>query len=355
MLSIWEKAAEELTAGRHILLATILAVRGSSPRHVGTRFILKTDGAIEGTIGGGLFEANVREAAQRSLIEKVSGRLLFSFMGNDASSDQMICGGEADVLLEYVAADKSVTPQIIDVLRKITKSRAQGILVTGVSLRHGEFSGKPVPHLLLHHAGASIGGFPGDLEVMKNLPEPRRLKAAQLVETPGILQSVLIEPIYPRGTVYIFGAGHVGTSLAHLAGFVNFEVVVLDDRSEFADFQRFPESKKVCVLESFEESFSTLPVDEDSYIVIVTRGHLHDKTVLRQALGTKACYLGMIGSRRKTKLIFDSLLMEGFTPDDIRRVHAPIGLPIGGETPEEIGVSIVAEMISVRHAKEQPT
>ena len=107
------------------------------------------------------------------------------------------------------------------------------------------------------------------------------------------------------------------------------------------------------MLESFEDPFAGLPVDRDSYVIIVTRGHSHDRTVLGKALRTDAGYIGMIGSKRKNHLIFQGLLLEGFTHEDLQRVHAPIGIPIGGETPEEIAVSIVAEMIQVRDRYEQ--
>ena len=187
---------------------------------------------------------------------------------------------------------------------------------------------------------------------MKSLPERRLLKPAQLLKVPSLTYPVYLERIRPRGTVYIFGAGHVGVCVAHLAAYVGFTVVVIDDRSEFANAERVPEAAEIVVVDSFADEFSSLSLDSDSYVVIVTRGHAHDRTVLVQALRSQAGYVGMIGSRRKTHVIFQALLKEGFAREDLSRVHAPIGLPIGGETPEEIGVSIVAEMVSVRNRKE---
>jgi xanthine dehydrogenase accessory factor len=124
--------------------------------------------------------------------------------------------------------------------------------------------------------------------------------------------------------------------------------VVLDDRSDFANKERFPKADRIIVIPSYENLFSGLDIDQDSYLVIVTRGHLHDKTVLEQSLRTKAGYIGMIGSRRKQHLVYEELLEKGFTEDDLKRVHNPIGLDIHAETPEEIAVSIVAELISAR-------
>jgi xanthine dehydrogenase accessory factor len=123
--------------------------------------------------------------------------------------------------------------------------------------------------------------------------------------------------------------------------------VVIDDRPDFADPANFPEAEKVLQY-PFEGVLERIPVDESSFVIIVTRGHLHDKTVLEQSLRTKAGYIGMIGSRRKKAMIYEKLLEEGFTRQDLDRVYAPIGLDIGAETPEEIAVSIVAELIQVR-------
>jgi xanthine dehydrogenase accessory factor len=147
--------------------------------------------------------------------------------------------------------------------------------------------------------------------------------------------------------LYVFGAGHVSRHIVPLAVTVDFKVVVIDDREEFADVCHFPDAKEVrqCLFEGVMES---LAVDESSFLVIVTRGHMHDKNVLAQALRSKAGYIGMIGSDRKRKIIYEKLLEEGFTEEDLSRVHSPIGIDIGAETPEEIAISIVGELIKVR-------
>jgi xanthine dehydrogenase accessory factor len=199
--------------------------------------------------------------------------------------------------------------------------------------------------------GLRIGGFSNDEAAWRAMPEARLLKPTQLLKVAGSEHPVFLEWLRPTSTAYIFGAGHVGACVAHLASYVNFKVVIVDDREEFACSTNVPEADQIHVVD-FQNASSRLVLDEDSYVVIVTRGHAHDKTVLTQALRTNAEYIGMIGSRRKIKLIFESLLMEGFTRDDLQRVHAPIGLPIGGETPQEIGVSIVAQMIELRNRKD---
>jgi xanthine dehydrogenase accessory factor len=167
-----------------------------------------------------------------------------------------------------------------------------------------------------------------------------------IVEWQG--ESFLVEPLGREGCVVIFGAGHVSQALAPLAKGVGFRTVVCDDREEFANRDRFPSADEVLVLDSFEDSLNGVEIGEESYLVIVTRGHAYDKTVLGGALATSACYIGMIGSRRKRDAIYGALMEEGFTRTDLDRVHCPIGLDIGAETPEEIAVSIVAELIRAR-------
>ena len=153
-------------------------------------------------------------------------------------------------------------------------------------------------------------------------------------------------------TVVLFGAGHVSQQVAPLCEKVGFRVMVLDDRVEYANPVRFTGETEIRVLDSFDD-WAGLPIDAGCYIVILTRGHIHDKTVLGLALRTSAGYIGMIGSRRKRDKIYQALQEEGFTQQDINRVYSPIGLDIGAETPEELAVSIVGELIQVRAAEQK--
>jgi len=158
---------------------------------------------------------------------------------------------------------------------------------------------------------------------------------------------VLLEPIFSEPTVFIFGAGHVSQQLAPIVKRVDFKVVVIDDREMFANRERFPEVNEVIVSE-FEKCFDQLNIDESSYIVIVTRGHLYDGFVLEQAVKTNARYIGMIGSKKKIQTLYQNLMKKGISKETLDRVYAPIGVDINSETPEEIAVSIVAELIKVR-------
>ncbi|MCA1960837.1 MAG: XdhC family protein [Desulfomonile sp.] len=350
MAAVWKAALEQFEQGRDFVLATILSVRGSSPRHSGTRFLVRDDGSIAGTIGGGRFEAEVQQFALKAIKDRTSHRVSFSFRGQDAHSSDMICGGDAEVLVEFVHSGDTVKRAVFGAVHEVTQNRSNGLLFTLVSIPPNSIG--EVKHLLVDKHIGRVGGFAGEEAALACTPELRLLKPSQLLTSPEWEFPVLLEWLRTRGTVYIFGAGHVGECVAQLARFVDFSVVVIDDRADFANFDRIPAADRVVVTD-YPGCFAQLDIDEDSYVVIVTRGHAHDRTVLSQALRTPACYVGMIGSRRKTRIVFDALLEAGFTQADIARVHAPIGLPIGGETPQEIAVSILAQMIQVRSGKDR--
>ena len=161
---------------------------------------------------------------------------------------------------------------------------------------------------------------------------------------------VLLESLAPQATVYIFGAGHLSMELAPIAKRVHFRVVVIDDRAFFADPERFPEADEVLAL-PFETAFEGLDIDENSFIVIVTRGHLHDGVVLERAVSTPAAYVGMIGSRAKISAVYRDLESKGVAREQLDAVRAPIGLHIKARLPEEIAVSILAELILVRNER----
>jgi xanthine dehydrogenase accessory factor len=171
------------------------------------------------------------------------------------------------------------------------------------------------------------------------------------VQTEEAQVQVFVQALQPRPTVYLFGGGHVGLALARLVPTVGMRLVVIDDRPEFCSRERFPMAAERHV-RPFASAFDGLPIDELSYVVVMTRGHRWDREVVAQALRTRAGYIGMIGSRRKIALIWESLGEEGFTEADLARVRAPIGLDIGGDAPGEIAISVMAELIQVRHGGE---
>lgn len=337
MKSLFNEMANLVSRGESFALATVITRNGSAPRATGARMLVRQDHTTCGTVGGGILEAQVEQLAAKILHDRQSVVQSFEFSGQDASTMDAICGGQVEVLLEWVNGTDADTARLFSELNSAVKNRQKVWLVT--ELPSDQTSGV---HVLLRRDGMLTGELPSGFTA-DSITEIRR---------PGLLlleqKQYYVDPIDLAGTVYIFGAGHVSRSLAEFTRLVGFWTVVLDDRADFACQARFPTADELIVLDTFEKAFTPIEVDGDSFLVIVTRGHMHDHTVLSQALHTCAGYIGMIGSRRKCRLIFEALRQEGFTEEDIQRVHAPIGIPIEAETPEEIGVSIVAEMIQVR-------
>jgi xanthine dehydrogenase accessory factor len=161
---------------------------------------------------------------------------------------------------------------------------------------------------------------------------------------------IFIEPILPQPILYLFGAGHVSTAVAKAAQAVGFGIGVIDDREAFANLQRFPMAQEIYT--SYEDAFARLQPSSSSYLVIVTRGHKEDMRVLAWAVRTPARYVGMIGSRRKVLSVYKALGKEGYSMEEFERVYAPMGVDIGALSPEEIAVSIVAELVAVRRKVE---
>jgi xanthine dehydrogenase accessory factor len=212
--------------------------------------------------------------------------------------------------------------------------------------------------MMVSASGEMKGSWPGDPGVIRRVKEEfpgllkenrteRRVWPAAGQDPGGSRVEFLVEPLCSEPTVYLFGAGHVSEQIAPLARKVQFKVVVLDDRDMFANRDRFPEADEI-IVSPFETCFDRLPIDESSYIIIVTRGHLYDGVVLEQAVKTKARYIGMIGSRKKIRVLYQNLIEKGVARETLEQVRAPIGLEIHSETPEEIAVSIVAQLIQVR-------
>jgi xanthine dehydrogenase accessory factor len=356
MKDVYTKAVELLGKNGFCVLATIVRLTGSGPRGTGTKFLILEDGSYVGTIGGGLLEARVLEAAKKVFATRAPMSLSLNLMGKDVAETDMICGGDVDIFLEPLYTEDQDQIEGFRKILDIQKRGGAGLLVTVVNV--DRWQKDIVPRLFILPGAESIGYLPGmkaiEKELAKNMPFWLKQRESRLVVSRDDLGGgveLFVEPILSDPVLYIFGGGHVSAQIIPLASKVGFKVEVIDDRPEFADAGKFPDAAKVHQY-PFEGVLGKIPVDESSYLVIVTRGHIHDKTVLEQSLRTKATYIGMIGSRRKKAMIYEKLLEEGFTKSDLDRVHAPIGLDIGAETPEEIAVSIVAELIQVRAGKE---
>ncbi|MCU0574580.1 MAG: XdhC family protein [Syntrophobacteraceae bacterium] len=341
-MNLYKEITTLLARGDNLVLASILNRSGSAPRSVGSRMVVRPDGSILGTIGGGILEARVRKLAEEVFR---TGRTLvrdFTLTAEDASLMGMICGGQVRVMIHHLDASDSSQSELYRNLAAVLHSRRQAWLVTRIPREDGDSAHPECGLLEMNELLA------GTLEPDLTRQVITRFGGRQ----PDIVEygekTFLVEPLGREGCVVIFGAGHISHELAPLVRRVGFRTVVCDDRAEFANRDRFPTADEVLVLDSFDGVMEGLDIGEESYLVLVTRGHAYDKTVLAQALGTSACYIGMIGSRRKRDAIYEALLREEFTRADLDRVCSPIGLDIGAETPEEIAVSIVAELIQAR-------
>ncbi|MBF0526402.1 MAG: XdhC family protein [Deltaproteobacteria bacterium] len=354
MDKVYQAAIDMLKAGEPFVLATIIQHRGSSPRGAGSKMAVKRDKTIIGSVGGGKLEARVQVAAEEIFQTGRSKILDFSLTGADAADTDMICGGDLSVYVELMDPAAGPVAEAMAGLNKIIRKGGRAVLATLVAPDLGQDFGDR--RCLILTDGRVFGNLP-ELAANTELVYARMndlisrnqsaLISGQGQTDTGLPVQLYLEPILAEPRLIIFGGGHVSYYVAQLADMVGFRVVVMDDRAEFANQDRFPMAKEV-VAAPYEGVVDKLEVSDNCYLVIVTRGHVHDLTVLAQALKTSARYVGMIGSRRKTKLIFDHLLAGGFTTADISRVHSPIGLGIHAETPEEIAVSIVAELIQVR-------
>ena len=340
-----EELCQILKQNQPVVMATVLTHQGSTPRSAGSRMLVLPGGEIIGTIGGGKVEAEVMQTASALFDTEISQIRSFDLRTRPDLDDlDVICGGQMTILIEYLQA----TTENIDIFQKlhITLKQGQNSFMIA-SLEQTSGSVRVGKRCHIQKSGKISDNCPYPETHLQELAAQARGTCIPAVLPAGD-QKYLIEPYTLNGTVFIFGAGHVARQVAVISKMVGFTTMVLDDRKEFANPDRFPDTDQILVLDTFEDALQELSMDTDSYIVILTRGHRHDQTVLAQALETDAGYIGMIGSRKKRDIIYRNLLDDGFTPKDIDRVHSPIGIGIQAETPEEIGVSIVAELILER-------
>ncbi len=252
-----------------------------------------------------------------------------------------------------------------DIYDEIVELRRNGLraaLATIIS-RKGSTPRKKSTKMLIYEDGrrtGTIGGGCAEAEVCREALASIRSGEPQLVhldltgddaEDGGLIcggsMEVYVEPILPDPALVIFGAGHVGRCVANVAAPLGFSVTVADDRLKYANRERFPNAAGLAV-DSWENIFNQLKVDDSTYLLIATRGHQYDLACLRFAVKTPAKYIGLLGSKRKIDLFYEALVEEGIARESLKRVHAPVGVAIGAETPEEIAVSIAAQLISVR-------
>jgi len=353
MQDVFAETLRLLENGEPVALATVVSGKGSLPMSRKAKMLVRANGEIAGTVGGGAVEAEVCREGQRVVASGEGVLRKFVLTETQAGGDGLTCGGTVEILVE------ALTPgPVCEVLREINSvRRRRGSAVLGTLVSQGESAAGPGKCLVqldgtvhgtlgipqVDEAVRSV--VPGDATVPEDLARVVRLQ----VEGQGEA-AVFVESLCPEPTLYLFGGGHISLAVAQIAAGVGFRIVVVDDRPEFANRDRFPVAQETLVRE-MDRAFEDLEIDDLSYIVSVTRGHSHDREVIRSAVHTQAAYIGMIGSRRKITALWGDLEADGVPRDLLDRVHAPIGLDIGADTPEEIAVSIVAELIHARRRK----
>jgi xanthine dehydrogenase accessory factor len=355
-VQFWEELTMELSnqqilecleKGTPFALAAILSHQGSTPRTSGSRMGVMPDGTLLGTIGGGLLEAKVKDVCLELIQKKTCMIQSFSLNQELKGSLDMVCGGRLTVLMETLIPG----PEMISVFQALVSQEQMGQKGTLVSRLSGFSRGEFTLQKSLVLPDRTVTGscrIPKPLldDICDNrfsgrFPTVHNLDLAEFI----------IQPMIPADTLFIFGAGHVGFILAQLAHLTGFSTVVIDDREVFANTNRFPHARQVRVTPDFDNAFDKFNIDSHSFIVILTRGHFHDQTVLEQALFTDPAYIGMIGSRTKRDRIYDNLMAKGFSKERLNTVYSPVGLSIGAQTPAEIGVSIMAQIIQIRQGK----
>ena len=311
-MTIWRRAADLARAGAGGALATVARTLGSTPVPVGTKMLVGPAGRLEGSVGGGCVEADVLEAAQAAVSQGPVIRT--HHLNADIAGDLgLSCGGTVEIVVEpLVSVDAYVAALEAAALAE------QGTLTTALDWSQG-------PRKL----------FSPDAD-------PQGPAAVLSADRHTLVEHLLLPP-----RVVVFGAGHVGSAIAHAALTAGFRVVVVDDRPEFADPGRFPAAIRV-VAATVDGALGQITLAPPDAVVIATRGHRHDAAIVERVATSGAGYVGLLGSRRKQAVITKALQQTGIAAAALERVRVPVGLPIGAQTPEEIAVSVVAELIAWR-------
>jgi xanthine dehydrogenase accessory factor len=355
---IWAEALHTLERGQRFALATVVNVRGSTPREVGAKMIVREDGQF-GTIGGGCGEAEVFRKARLMLRDGEGAEVTEVDLTGDFDQQQIgTCGGIMDVLVDIWSPARDV-----DTARHLAnaaaESRAASLVTVVATGARSELptgaravidpdqasTGTPfeIPAIALDKIVARTrDALPGLLEIESD-GSVKQVTRVEGADAPR----VFVDPIVGAQRLIIAGGGHIAQPLCALGAMLGFHVSVIDDRASFANRERFPEADEI-IVRPFAAAVESLNLDGHCYLVSVTRGHAFDEETVRAALNTPCGFVGMIGSRRRVKAMLERLEEAGVPRERLDQVHAPLGLDIGAETPEEIAIAIVAEIVRER-------
>jgi xanthine dehydrogenase accessory factor len=342
MRKILEDIERELRSGKAVVYTALVETRGSTPQKAGAAMLVFSDGSQTGTLGGGCVEAEVKRRAQRLLDAGSTELMTFQLDDNYGWDDGLICGGRMKMLVDPVRPGDDFS-----YYEKLNSHLATGAACTEAIVIDVEKAGGGAAgdRFLLDASGEMLAA-----RAQASMPGAvlTALRSARERPRPYVENGVSYLPFLERCRLLIVGAGHVGQKVAELAAQVDFDVWVVDDREEYANSRRFPSASRL-VIGPIDTALLGLEIDNRTYCLIVTRGHNHDEEALYHLAETPAAYVGMIGSRRKIKLIFDDLLAEGISRKALDRVTAPLGFDIGSQTVAEISISILAELIAHRN------
>ena len=342
MRDLLKPLIQALEQDRELMLCQVVETRGSTPQKAGAMMIVDPNGGQIGTLGGGCVENEVKQKALRQLGGTSAACHSFLLDHDYGWADGLICGGRMVIVTQPVRGSESLA-----YFREMDHVLEQGEGFTeSVVVNPESMVGLPLGSRFL------FDGKGGPRASTVSMPAPEligaRISSVADRPKPRLEGGVAYLPSWPRIRLVIVGAGHVGQAVATLASQADFDVWIVDDRLQYANSERFPSAKRILV-GPIEQVLGSLEVTPFTYALIVTRGHGHDQEALYHLAPTTASYVGLIGSRRKIRLIFEGLRDQGVSEADLGRVAAPVGLDIGSQTVMEIGISIVAELIARRN------
>ncbi len=338
-----------LDQGRACVYCSVVETRGSTPQKAGAAMLVYPDGSQRGTLGGGCVEAEVKQRALRVLTEGggTPGVLTFCLDDNYGWDDGLICGGRMSILADPLTPQANGRhPDSVAYYRTFRELVESGQGCTEAVVL-SERPGLRVGDRFLFGPAGTLAARVGEGDAQE---AARHLTPLARRPRPATHHGIAYLPVLPRITLLIVGGGHVGQAVGRLAAEVDFDIWALDDRAAYASRERFPTAQRLLVGD-IGSSLRELAreITPSTYCLIVTRGHAHDEEALYHLATTPAGYVGMIGSKRKIRLIYEDLIARGVPAEALAKVHAPLGFAIGSQTVPEIAVSIVAELIACRN------
>ncbi len=359
MENLWERAEELLTAGKPFVLATIIRTRGSVPREVGAKMVVPREGQPFGTIGGGCGEGEVLRRAYPLFEQNLPPRVVEVDLTGDFDQDEIqVCGGLMDVALDLWRPEEH--RELAHALAEATRARRPTALVTTIHPVDVLPAGTKSCLSLNQDGPLLTPSLPLDSAVVRTFTTSVSSGKPELFSLSP--QGEVVEDSLARGqdwprifvdvqpglyTLLIVGAGHIAQPLCEIGYLMGFRTVVVDDRWAFANRERFPHASEIRV-GPFVETLEHLEINDQTFVVVVTRGHNWDEASVRTVLKKKPGYIGMIGSKRRAKATLERLTEHGYSPEELGRIHTPMGLDIAAETPAEIAVAIAGEIVRVR-------